>query len=66
MASTDREQAPLSDAEQQAREWEQSFRRAERLLEQAQETMRRRHRSPEQPVYSARSSGERNNDTQSV
>jgi len=41
MASTRVRSAALSEAEVRAREWEESFRRAERLLAQAQETLRR-------------------------
>ena len=42
MASTKSRLIPLSEAELRAKEWDESFRRAEKLLREAQDTLRRR------------------------
>jgi hypothetical protein len=53
MASTRSRSVPLSETEVRAREWEESFRRAERLLQQAQDTLRRQLERSAEPVRAA-------------
>ena len=53
MASTRPRPVPLSEAELRAQEWEASFRRAESLLREAQDTLRRQLERTAQPVRAA-------------
>lgn len=48
---------PLSEAELRAKDWEESFRRAEKLLAEAQETLRRHLAKPAESVPAAEPGG---------
>ena len=53
MASTKSRPVPLSEAEIIAQEWDRSFRRAERLLQEAQDTLQRQLAKPAGPAPEA-------------
>ena len=53
MASTKPRPVPFSEAELRAKEWEESFRRAEKLLQEAQATLRRQLERSAAPAQSA-------------
>ena len=53
MASMKPRPVPLSEAELRAKEWEESFRRAEKLLQEAQATLRRQLQRSAAPAHSA-------------
>ena len=57
MASSKPRSLPLSEVELRAREWDESFRRAEKLLQEAQETLRRQLARPGESVPAARPGG---------
>jgi len=58
MASVRAQPVPLSETEVRTREWEESFRRAEKLLEEAHQTLQQLLKQTAEPAESVRPGGE--------